>query len=115
MTAVKISKKEFEAYTNAGGKTLSDMDMAWDFEKKTWSVPGVEWSDWYGDHWSYYVDEDARDAALNEYQDEMDKWVLNYRVEQAKAKAEKLAEKKYYDELNTLGSMFPQLQTLKSV
>ena len=111
---LKITNLEFEAYQDAGNKVLSDTDMAWDFETETWSRPGVEWETWYGGHWSYYENEEARENALNEYQDEMDAWVLAYRVKQEEKRLAKIAKQEYYRNLKTLGGQFPILSTLKA-
>lgn len=99
---VKISQKEFEAYSWMND-VLSDMEDL-----------SLEWDGPYGKHWSSYIDEEARNAALDRYDADLNAWVLNYRKEQEELRLAKIAKKEYIQSLKTLGGQFTILSTLKS-
>lgn len=109
MKRIQITESEFDAYLHAGNDMVSDLDYGYNHEDGKWNVPSIEWDGWYGKHWSRYESEEARSNALNEYNKNLNAWVLNYREVIAAEKAGKKAEQKRIANLNTLGGQFPEI------
>jgi len=109
---IKMSGAEFDAFMHAGNDVLSDMDYGYNRETGEYTVPALEWDGWYGKHWSYFVSEEAREARLERYNDDMVKFTLAYRIDKENERKAKIAERKRVHSLKTLGGQFPELRNL---
>lgn len=109
---INITGKEFEAYCK-WNKYLSDMDYSLNRETGEYDVPAIEWEDYYGRWWSRYESEEAREAALDKYEKELEEWVLAHRAEKVKNRIRKEREAREIAKMKTLGGMFPELAKLK--
>jgi len=106
-----LTNEEFYVYGQEE-HVLSDMDYGFNPETDEYDVPALEWDGWFGKHWTYYDTEAAREEALEEYERNMEEWVVEYRKELAVATAEKLRQRKALKEMKTLGGNCPELGEL---
>lgn len=110
---IKITSEEFNEYS-MWNKVLSDIDFGYNPETGEYDVPALEWeSDLGGRYWWYYKSEEAREAALDEYNKDMEDFVLNLRAEKVKSRILKERKSREIAKMKTLGGMFPELEKLK--
>lgn len=108
---MEVSNKEFEKYSQEFD-IVSDVDYGYNNETGEFDVPSIEWCGVYGIHWSQYETEEQRSEVLREHEQHMNKWVLNYRLEQEKKREETKRKNRQLRELKTLGAQCPQLKEL---
>ena len=109
---IQMTNAEFEAFQNDGNDVLSDMDYSYNRETKEYDVPALEWDGWYGKHWERFTSEEAREARLERYNNDMVKFTLKARIEAEEARKAKIAEARRVKNLKTIGGQFPELRSL---
>ena len=111
---IKITGKEFEEYYDRGNYVVSDLDYGRNPQTGEWDVPKIEWESSMGRFWIAYKDEDDRQHALDIYDLDIERFVLEMRGEESKRRLVKLYENQKVRTLKTLGGQFPELELLKS-
>jgi hypothetical protein len=109
---INMTGAEFQAFMDAGNDVLSDMDYGFNHESGEYDVPALEWDGWYGKHWCYFASEEARQARLERYNNDMVTFVLKYRIDKENKRKAKIAEAKRIKNLKTIGGQFPELRSL---
>lgn len=111
---MKITGKEFQEFCESGNYYLSDIDYGMNQDTKEWDVPVVEWESVMGRYRTRYESEEARTTALDLYELELERWVLNRRGAESARRLIKLYENNKIQTMRTLGGQFPELELLKS-
>ena len=109
---IQMTNAEFEAFEQDGNDVLSDMDYSFNHETKEFDIPALEWDGWYGKHWERFTSEEAREARLERYNNDMVKFTLLYRKRKEDERKAKIAEAKRVKSLKTIGGQFPELRSL---
>ena len=111
---IKITGKEFDEYCRSGRYYVSDLDYGRNPKTGEWDVPKIEWENYMGRYWRAYESEEDRNHALDIYDLDLERFVLELRGEESRKRLVKLYNNQKVRELRTLGGQFPELELLKS-
>ena len=109
---IEISYKEIEAFGNEN-EMFSDICMSHNSETGKYDIHAIEWDGPHGRYWIKYENVEMRDQALDDYQREMNAWVIEYRIRMGKIKRVKNQKAKAIMVAKTLGGQHPILSELK--
>jgi len=107
-----MTNQEFDQYCQEGNNALSDLDFAYNSETGEFDLPTIEWDGMYGKSREVFDNAEEQSKALEEYNKNLKKWVVEYRRKEYEEKQAAMAEKKRIEKMKTVGEQNPVLKGL---